>query len=169
MDSAKPEKIVAVADASFVIGLCLIEQWKLVTQVVETLYLPTTVWEEAVEAGEGRPGASELKQSDFVVRVSPTNSQSVEMLKAFLDSGEAEALVLAQEISGAVLFIDESRARRVAQRAGIRTLGVAGFLLLAKQKGLIPAVRPLLERLQERNFRLSEAIITKILQEAGEA
>ncbi len=101
MDSRKSEKITAVADASFVIGLCLIEQWQLLPQIVDTLYIPPAVWQEVVESGSDRPGAREIRQSDFVERRSAKNHQAVEMLKAFLGSGEAEALVLAQEIEGA--------------------------------------------------------------------
>ncbi len=168
MGSRKSEKIIAVADASFIIGLRLIEQWYLLPQIVATLYVPPAVWEEVVERGSNRPGAAEVQQAAFIKRCPVGNNQAVEMLKAFLDAGEAEAVVLAQEIAGAVLLVDEARARRVAQRAGIRTIGVAGFLLTAKQRGLISEVRPLLEMLLERNFRLSPVIVKRVLQEAGE-
>ena len=49
-------KLIAVADASFVIGISLCEQWDILKALVETLIVADKVWEEVVERGEGRPG-----------------------------------------------------------------------------------------------------------------
>jgi predicted nucleic acid-binding protein len=63
---------------------------------------------------------------------------------------------------------EKVKARKAAQKAGLRTMGVAGFLLIAKQKDLIKEIRPLLEALQQRDFRLSQALIEAVSREAGE-
>ena len=47
--------------------------------------------------------------------------------------------------------------------------GLVGVLLAAKREGLVPEVRPLLERLQKSNFRLSEDFVRTIINEAGES
>ena len=49
-------KLIAVADASFVIGISLCEQWDTLKVLVETLIIADEVWKEVVERGEGRPG-----------------------------------------------------------------------------------------------------------------
>ncbi len=49
-------KLIAVADASFVIGISLCEQWDTLKVLVETLIIADKVWEEVVKRGEGRPG-----------------------------------------------------------------------------------------------------------------
>ena len=49
-------KLIAVADASFVIGISLCQQWDTLKALVETLIIADKVWEEVVERGEGRPG-----------------------------------------------------------------------------------------------------------------
>lgn len=49
-------KLIAVADASFVIGISLCEQWDTLKVLVETLIIADEVWEEVVKRGEGRPG-----------------------------------------------------------------------------------------------------------------
>ena len=48
-------KLIAVADASFVIGISLCEQWDTLKVLVETLIIADEVWKEVVERGEGRP------------------------------------------------------------------------------------------------------------------
>ncbi len=46
--------------------------------------------------------------------------------------------------------------------------GTLGVLLKAKDAGIIAALKPILERVQQTNFRFSEEVFTKILIEAGE-
>ncbi len=46
--------------------------------------------------------------------------------------------------------------------------GTLGVLLKAKDAGIIAALKPSLERVQQTNFRFSEEVFTKILIEAGE-
>ena len=169
MAIGEAEKIEAVADASFLIGLCLISQWKLLAAVVKRLYVAPAVWEEVVVRGQGRPGVQELRQASFIERRPAKNRKAVEMLRVFLGPGEAEALIVAQEVACSAVFVDDLRARKAAQAAGLRTVGVAGFLLAAKQRGLIQEVRPFLEALQQQGFRLSRALIEAVSREAGEA
>ena len=85
-----------------------------------------------------------------------------------LDPGEVTAIALALSLPGSTLIIDEAAGRRAARELGIRMTGTLGILLKAKNQGIIPAVRPLLQKLQAANFRMSETLITAILTEAGE-
>jgi len=43
-----------------------------------------------------------------------------------------------------------------------------GVLLKAKDAGIIAALKPILERIQQTNFRVSEEVYAKILIEARE-
>ena len=164
----KEEKIVAVADSSFLIGLCMISQFQLLERTTDQLLIAPSVWREVVEKGEQRPGVHELKNSEIILRQSPKEKEHVEILKAFLDVGEAEALVLAQETNCTVFFVDEIRARKAASNAGIHVMGLLGFLLAAKQSGFIDMLRPLIDRLMNNGFRLSQNLIDSILREAKE-
>ena len=47
--------------------------------------------------------------------------------------------------------------------------GLVGVLLAAKRSGLIPSVRPFLDRLRRSDFRLSEEFVATVIEEAGEA
>lgn len=44
-----------MADASFIIGISLCQQWNTLAVLVETLIIADKVWEEVVDRGQGRP------------------------------------------------------------------------------------------------------------------
>jgi predicted nucleic acid-binding protein len=91
-----------------------------------------------------------------------------------LDAGESAVLSAAAAAKAAVL-LDERRARAVVAadsqlRAAIPAVsGIAGLILLAKQRGRIPEVRPLLEDLVRQQFRIRPALLQTVLEAAGEA
>ena len=100
-------------------------------------------------------------------QVSDFNQVSV--LQADLDPGEAEAIILAMELNAELLLMDERPGRTIALHYGINVSGVLGLLLEAKRKGLISAVKPVMDRLiNEVEFRVSSQLYTVILQSAGE-
>jgi predicted nucleic acid-binding protein len=85
-----------------------------------------------------------------------------------LGAGERAVLTLALAIPGSVGIIDELPARRVAEGFGVAVTGTLQVILVAKQRGLVPAMRPLLDRLQELRFRMSEDLREHVLTLAGE-
>ena len=65
--------------------------------------------------------------------------------------------------------MDERIGRRCARERNLRVVGVLGTLVAAKQRGIIAAVRPLLELLQHQaGFYVSEQLLAEVLQRAGE-
>jgi uncharacterized protein len=90
-------------------------------------------------------------------------------LRACLDPGESEALSLALELSAERLILDERPARHVAQGLGLPIVGVLGILLAAKEKGLTPTARPILDAPVKNGFRLTPDLYEWLLIEAGEA
>jgi len=90
-------------------------------------------------------------------------------LKADLDEGEAEAIALAYEMSADVVLLDERDARRAAMRMGLKVLGTVGILLWGKQMGKLVSLREQLEALRfQGNFRISQRLYDRVIQEAGE-
>ena len=85
-----------------------------------------------------------------------------------LDPGEASAVELALELKDCLLIIDESKGRKIAQKLGVKVTGNLGVTLTGKQKGLIASVMPLIKKINSTNFRLSEDLISKILDIANE-
>jgi hypothetical protein len=100
---------------------------------------------------------------------SPINSQLLDTLNQTLDPGEAEAIALAVELSADRLLIDERLGRSIAAGYGLKLRGLLGILINAKRQGLIPVLKPILDRLiNQAGFRVSQALYDRTLQEVGE-
>lgn len=98
-----------------------------------------------------------------------SDSSRVTLLSLHLDPGEAEAVALALEVQADLILLDERRATRAARQLGLKTLGLLGVLLLAKRKGLVKEVRPLLDRLEtEAGFWIAPDLRLQVLRAAQE-
>jgi hypothetical protein len=73
----KRGRIRAAADASFLIGLSLIGQWRLITVMAEKLYVAPAVWEEVFVHGHDKPGAKEIEQSEIIEKYRVKNRSGV--------------------------------------------------------------------------------------------
>lgn len=160
--------MIVVADATPLIALARIEQLDLLLKLFNHILIPQAVYDEVVTNAAKRPGAQAVKQASWIETKAVADQNKVAYLRADLDPGEAEAIVLAEELSADWLLLDEPKARLAAQLLGLRFIGTVGLLLLAKQQGHITQVRVLLDALTMQNFHLSQHIYQAILKQAGE-
>lgn len=91
-----------------------------------------------------------------------------EAFKESVDSGEASAIALAIETSNAILIIDDLKGRKLASRMALNFMGTLGMLVKAKEYGVIPQVKPYLDRIQMTDFRLSPVLVSLILEKTNE-
>lgn len=158
--------MIVVADSSTLIGLARIGKLSLLSELYGRVLIPKAVYDEVV--GSGRHGSENAKMAEYLVVKEVKDEVAVELLLSSFGRGEAEVLTLAREVGADVVLVDEKKARKSARRAGFEVLGVLGMLITAKKRGLIPYVRPFIEKLCESGFRLSEGVIERTLREAGE-
>lgn len=83
---------------------------------------------------------------------------------AGLDSGEREAIALAEQLSADQLIVDELFARREAERRGLPVIGTIGVLREAADEGLLD-LRVAIARLRQTSFHISPAILARLLDE----
>lgn len=140
----------------------------LLQRLVDRVTVPPAVISE-IDAGR-KIGIAlpDLKTIPWVAVRAPAAS-AVLPLVTDLGPGEKQVLALALEAGDAVVILDDALARHVAQMLKIRIKGTLGVLLDAKRAGLIPAVLPILDQLQESGFRLRAGTRVAVLELAGEA
>ena len=161
--------MIVVSNTSPLINLARIGHLVLLQHIFGKILIPAAVWQEAVMDGEGQPGAMEICQAGWIERLTVTNRQLVHSLGQELDPGEAEAISLAVEIKADWLLMDERLGRQTARHFDLGTIGLIGILKVAKQRGEIAALRPLLEQLRDiAGFRISQALFEQALQDVGE-
>lgn len=154
-----------VSNSTPLIAFARIGELELLHRLIQYVLVPEAVWNEVIETG-GRPGAAEIRTATWVevraVRVIPLEIVSL------LDRGELEAIALAEEIAADELLIDERAARAVSTARGLKIIGTAGLLARAKQRGMITAIRPFLERMQAQGIRYSQRFVEAFLRQLGE-
>jgi predicted nucleic acid-binding protein len=97
-----------------------------------------------------------------------TDNKYLQLLEHRLDKGEASAIALAITLDDALLIMDDLKGRKEAKRLGIKFTGTLGVLFNAKQKGLIPALKPFIDQLLSTDFLIAPHIIHELLALCGE-
>jgi predicted nucleic acid-binding protein len=85
-----------------------------------------------------------------------------------LGAGEREVLALGTETPDSLVILDDALARRYARLLNLTLTGTLGVVLKAKETGLLPAVAPVLDRLQKLRFRMDPETRQAVLRLAGE-
>lgn len=85
-----------------------------------------------------------------------------------IGSGEAEVIALGMENREALVVLDDRPARRIARHLGLRVIGTLGVLLLAKRRGTLAKIAPVVEALSGVGFRMDAKLRRRILRLAGE-
>jgi predicted nucleic acid-binding protein len=140
----------------------------LLPRLVGRIIVPEAVVEE-LEAGRALGhDLPEVASLDWVNARTPAPSQQA--FSPDLGRGETDVLRLALESpAGEVtVLLDDMRAREAAERHGLKFTGTLGVLLEAKRVGLLPEVKPHLDRLDELGFRLARLTRAAVLKLAGE-
>ena len=79
-----------------------------------------------------------------------------------------KAIILAQELSADWVLMDEKKGRQKLTELHLSKVGTVGVLLKAKLEGLLNELAPELEKLEKREFHISQSIIDSVLKRAGE-
>ena len=158
--------MVIVSDASPVTSLIQVGQLELLNAVFGQVVVPRAVYNELCKV----PGQQTIiDQQNWLFIDHAKDLKHVKTLENELDAGEAEAIVLALEMRADYLVIDEFKGRNKAEEIGLKIIGSLGMVLQAKQKGLISAVKPLIDDLiQKAEFRVHPALYQQVLNIAGE-
>ena len=157
---------IVVADAGPLIALGRLDALHLLPALFAEIQVTATVLGECA----ARPDCIDAQRIGEAVTagwLSPCAEQ-VERPGGRLDAGEASAIARAQEID-AGLLLDDRAAVVYARALGLKVIGTLGLLVLARRRGLVERVAPLIKQLQAGGHYLGATAVGAALRAAGEA
>lgn len=162
--------MIVVADTSVVLNLCRVGQVELLRRLFGVVMIPPEVEAEFQRLTRNDPRFAGLAVPDWLEIRAASPAVRLEVSTEDLDAGEVAALALGLEWKVDAILLDEAAAREVARALGLRTIGILGTLLQAKEAGLILAVAPILEDLLAKaSFWVAEPLKAEVLRLAGES
>lgn len=157
---------VVIADAGPLIAFARLRRIDLLPQVFKQVFVADIVFAECT----GRPDFLESALITEAVAKGQLKLCAAPDFSAYaqkIDAGEASAIAVAIDYGCGVLM-DDKAGRYMAANAGVLVIGTVGVLVLAKRKGPIPLVKPLLGALGSSGYFLGKEIIDAALAASGE-
>lgn len=156
----------AVVNASPLIFLARSQHLDLLEGFAQTVWVPEPVANEILQRGRHDITAQAIETTSWLV-TRPAPDIPAAILEWRLGAGESATLALAHE-HRLEAIIDDLAGRRCAASLAIPVRGTLGLVLAAKQRGLIPAARPVIEDLMMAGLYLSRRVLEQALQRVGE-
>jgi predicted nucleic acid-binding protein len=110
--------VVVVSDTTAITSLLKIGRAVLLRDLFHRVVIPEAVRDELLKYHTTIP--------DFIEVKAVVDRLAIQSLRRELGFGEAEAIILAEESGADALLIDEKLGRSIAERRGVRCLGLAG-------------------------------------------
>ena len=144
-------KETVVSDSTCLIGLERIGELNILPALFDPIMIPPEVEREFGS------------KFSWLQTENVTSNVLATALRLVVDSGEAEAIALASG-KNCLLISDDKQARAAAKRLGITVIGTVGVLVRAKQNGVVSAIKPILDDLEQNNFFISRALREEALK-----
>jgi len=161
------DKAPLVSDTSVLLYLERIKHLHLLPALFEPVFISEQV---ALELDAGRMlrrDTVDPRSLDWVTLVATSQSKIDALPPNRLGIGEQSVIAYAVA-RNLTVGLDDRQARRFAQELGLPVVGTLGTLLRAKQAGIVSAVWPLLDAIQQKGFRLHPNLYAEVLVLAGE-
>jgi uncharacterized protein len=149
-----------IADASALICLAWVDQLQILPALFGRIIVSPAVAAETTLRGSTLPTWVDVRP--------PGQPLDHRVVAAHLGAGESEVLCLGLQLKDAWVILDDGGARSLALELGLRILGTAALLVEAKRAGHLAQVRPTLDALLAKGFRLDRKVYDRILKAAGE-
>ncbi len=161
---------VAVIDNTLLTRLVALEVALFLPLLFKQILIPPEVKREAYKAphqGKRRLRKLIREMAGFFIDCYEADELVKNYLKADLDEGEAAAIAQA-DYKQSILLLDEKEGSKRAGIMQITVIRTANLLILLKEAGAIPEVKPYYQKLEETGFYLKAEMRQQLLAEAGE-
>ena len=157
--------MIVVSDTSPLNYLILIGEVEVLSGLFGEVYVPPEVLREALHPGSPEIVRSWAEKPPSWLKVRGPRAMTEPARE--LGRGEAEAIALAKEIGADLLLMDDRDGTRHARQRGLGVIGTLAVIDEAAARGLL-SLSEALARLQQTNFRVSEALLRTLLEREAE-
>ena len=155
---------IVIANTTPIIALLGIGKINILKALYNEIIIPHAVSEEILIKNENI-----LDDYNWIRVHNVTNLAAKEVFSSALHIGEIEVILLSKEMRANLVIIDDNIARRHAKYLGLTVTGTIGIILRAKREGIIHEVKPVINKLIENGFYISNTICEEVLNYAGES
>ena len=158
--------MIIISDTSPICYLVLIDCIEVLPILYKNVIIPQAVYQE-LQAEKTPKAVKEWIENypNWLIIRNITNASDSELDK--LDQGEREAIILAEEIKANLLIVDDRAARNLANKRGLKIIGLLGILIDAARNNLIDLPTKI-NQLQETTFFISPKLLQSILSQYQE-
>jgi predicted nucleic acid-binding protein len=150
-----------VCDSSTIIALQRINHLWLLENLAEEIFIPYAVNKEIKSKKDiNLPACFKVKEAKDKLYIRQNCK--------YLHIGEVEAIALAKDIKADLIILDDRKARKLAEKEGLKVAGLLALLIMAKEKGIIERVKPIIDNLKRHSFFVGKDIYVEILKLSGE-
>jgi len=157
---------VAVIDASPLIFFARSNHIDLLHHFAQEVWVPVPVADEILQRGTTDITAQTIDKTPWLKLQRATGIHN-EVMAWRLGAGESATLALAHE-HGLEAIIDDLAGRKCAASLNIPVRGTLGIVLAARQRGIIPQARAIIEDMISVELHLSPKVLDQALQKVGE-
>ena len=156
-----------VSNTTPILSLLKIKKLDILRGLYGKVMIPQAVYRE-IEAGSDKDYYADMSKLGWI-EITPIKYPYARPYLFDLDDGEAETIMLAKEQNADLAIIDEKLGRRFAAQLNIPITGTIGFLLKAKEQGLIVSIAPFLQELHDKSSWVDKALFKNALRLADES
>lgn len=153
-----------VCNTSPLLVLAKLQRLDLLTQLYTRLVIPEAVLAEISAKADAAAAQIQALVATPPVQVQRATPQTLAGLPVDLGAGERAAIALALATAAALVVLDDQAGRRLARARGLQVTGTVGVLVEAQARGLLPALRPELDRLRAAGLWLADAFYQRLCQ-----
>ena len=161
--------MIVVTDTSVVLNLCCLHRENLLSDLFGIVLAPPAVAKEFERLASVDFRFHSLIFPAFIEIIAPLEISPALVGNQKLHAGEIDALSLAVGNKADALLMDERAGRAAAAELGLLCIGILGILIQAKNLGLLPEVRPLLDQLESQaGFWIAPTLRSRVLEIVSE-
>ena len=154
-----------IVNSTPVIGLANIGKLDILRQMYGAITIPQAVFDE-IKSPSVQRQVNANRDWIRVEQISDTSQK--QMYRAKIHAGEVEVMIKKKKKKADLVILDDNAAKKTAKFLGLRVIGTLGILVLAKKRGYIKEVSPVLDALKRDGFFVSDDLCDLVLRQADE-